>query len=484
MPSTPRSRLATRRRKSARLALYASCASVVALTATFIVWVRPAFEGSGATEWARRDFSKHREVELLREYIAIDTETFAGDQLAGAEWVVRQLEDMGLEPVVQRVGDEANVWAVVEGERPEAIVLHHHIDVDPVTHEESWVHPPFAGTIEGPWLYGRGAFDMKSVAVAQLEAVRRLVERGKRPRWSVVVLATTGEETGSDLGTRWVLNTQPELVERFAVVLTEGGTVESTVPGVADFWGTEVGQVRVVKVVVCHASREALVELRKDLRGMDRVSAPRRTPPTDRMMPEYAQSRPFEGLRADLDDLDALLRDPRRFAGLSPYVRSLFVDRMVPLGIHETDGGGWELLVTLLLLPGTDADAALAEFLPDWLLHGFTVDVFDEGAARHGSSPDHPVFQAIDRLVEERHPGLAHGPLYLPQTVTDARFFRRAGIPTFGFSPFNVVTPDVLRTRLRSTVNERIGLAGYVEGVELYRDLLERLAGDEIRRLD
>jgi len=391
---------------------------------------------------------------------------------------------MGLEPVVQRVGDEANVWAVVEGERPEAIVLHHHIDVDPVVHEESWVHPPFAATIDGPWLYGRGAFDMKSVAVAQLEAVRRLVERGKRPHWSVVVLATTGEEIGSDLGTRWILRTQPELVERFAVVLTEGGTVESTAPGVAHFWGTEVAQVLVVKVVVCDGSREAIAELRKDVRALNPVGVPRRTPAIDRMMPDYARSRTLSRVRGDLGDLDALLRDPRRFRELSPYIRSLFVDRMVPQGMHESEGGGWELRITLLLLPGTDPDAALRELLPPWLLHGFTVRVYDEGAARRGSSPDHPVFEAIDRLVEERYPEIVHGPLYLPHTVTDARFFRDTGISTFGFSPFNVVTPDVLRTQLRGTVNERIALAGYVEGVELYRDLLERLVSDEIRRLD
>src|SRR5690606_1363032 len=95
---------------------------------------------------------------------------------------------------------DANLWAVIEGEEPEAVVLHHHIDVSDVPDPESWNLPPFAAEIDGPWLYGRGTFDMKSVAIAQLMAFLDVAERaarGDRPRRSVIFLATAAEEVGS-----------------------------------------------------------------------------------------------------------------------------------------------------------------------------------------------------------------------------------------------------------------------------------------------
>jgi len=472
-----RSRLERRRRASARIALYASLGTVGALVAALLAFLGRELPVDGSTAWAREDYASRPEVALLREYIAIDTSTPDGDQLAGAEWVAGRLEAMGLEPVVERIGDEANVWAVLEGRRPEAVVLHHHVDVDPIAHPELWTHDPFGGEIEGPWIYGRGAFDMKSVGVAQLEAVRALVESGRRPELSVLVLATTGEEVGSDLGTKWFLRAHPELVERFAVVLTEGGAVEGTRPGEVKYWGTETSQTRLVQVAICDASAEALRALERDLaREHGLEGEPRLVPEIAEFLAGYAPSRDSRRLRASLEDPRALVRDRRGLAGLSTYLRAFLVDRVIPKGVRRAPGGGFVLSINLLLLPGSDPAQVLAERLPDWLVHGFAVEVYDEGGASHGTPRKHWAFGVIDRVMRERYPDFVHGPLYLPSTVTDARFFRRAGVPTFGFTPFNVLTPEVLSIRQGATVEERIGLDGYLEGVDLYRELLDRLA--------
>ncbi|HEX2164299.1 MAG TPA: M20/M25/M40 family metallo-hydrolase [Thermoanaerobaculia bacterium] len=476
MPRPVRSPLAGRRRAAARIALYGSLVLVAGLAVGLLAWLRPSLSLGQATDWIEQDFSGRREVQLLREYIAIDTATGTGDQLAGARWVESYLRGIGLDPVLERVGEEANVWAVVEGRRREAIVLHHHVDVDPVPVDAQWEHPPFAGVIDGPWLYGRGAFDMKSIAVAQLEAVRGLVESGRTPELSVIVLATTGEEVGSDLGTRWVLREHPELVERMAYVLTEGGAVEATAPGQAKYWGTEVAQARPLRVAVCGGSREALERLGRDLvRELGILGEPRLVPEVARVMARYGPTRDAEYLRDLLRDPEALLRDRAGFAELPAYVRWFFTDQIAPQGVHRQPDGTWELRLVALLLPGADPERSLAELLPPWLTAGFEVAVRDEGAASGGSPLDHPAFQAIDRFMARERPDTVHGPLYLPYTLTDARFFRAAGVPTYGFTPFNVLTPDVLRLRTRGSVNERIEVASFVDGVELYRRLLAEL---------
>lgn len=481
MPSVPPSPLARRRRTSARVALYGALVLTVAIAGGLLAWLRPSLAFGGMTRWRQAgELAGHPEVARLREYIAIDTSTPDGDQLAGALWFADQVRDLGLEPVVERVGGEANVWAVLEGEVREAVVLHHHVDVDPVPRPDDWVYDPYAGTIEGPWLYGRGAFDMKSVAVAQLAAVRALVESGRKPHRSVILLATTGEEVGSELGTRWVLARHPELVARMAVAITEGGAVEGTEPGVAKYWGTEVAQTRLVWVTVCAVHREALTTLAEDLRAFRVEGEPRLTREVERVMAAYAPTRDLPRLRETLADPRALVADRRALAGLPRYLRSFFVDalRVGPV-TGAVGGGGYELRLQLLLLPGTRVEDAVAELLPPWMLHGFAVSIADEPAAAHGSDPGHWAFRAIDRLMAERFPRAPHGPLYLPVTLTDARFFRAAGVPTFGFTPFNVLTPEVIELRRGSSVDERIPVAGFLDGVELYRELVARLAGDE-----
>lgn len=471
----PRTRIGRRRRSAARTALYVSLALVAALLAGVYYGMLPRIDFGSMTDWIDVDWEAQREVQLLREYIQIDTSP-QGDVTAGIAWVADWLRDMGLEPVIEEVGGEANLWAVVEGEEREAVVLHHHVDVDSVLGLEHWVQGPFSGTIEGPWIYGRGAFDMKSVAVAQLMAVERLVASGRRPRRSVIVLATNGEEQGSDLGTRWVLSQHPELVERFAVVLTEGGAVEGRTQESFKYWGTEFAQKRFLKVWLCSSRREPLAGLVAEMREKGGFhSSPKLVPEVETFLAVYAPTRDSARLRELLGDPRALLLDRAAFDHeLSPYLRSFFRNEAVPQGIVER-AGGWALVLHVLLLPGEDPQRAVAELLPPWVTHGLKVEVFDEGGSSSGSPTDHWAFRGIDQTLAQRRPDVPHGPLLLPLTLTDARFLRAAGVPTYGFSPFAVLTPQVLQLRYYGTVNERMSLPGLREGVELYADLLERL---------
>ena len=194
----------TRRRRASRIALYSSLALSGLLVVLLLGILREPLTRGLDMAWADTDFAALPEVDLLRRYVRIDTSYPEGSELAGARFLAEELAAAGVPVTVEELGGgRVNLWAVVEGEDPEALVLHHHIDVDPSGGPERWQHDPFGAEIEGPWLYGRGAFDMKSVGVAQIEAFLRLAEAaeaGRRPRRTVILLATTGEETiGSSL---------------------------------------------------------------------------------------------------------------------------------------------------------------------------------------------------------------------------------------------------------------------------------------------
>ncbi len=68
------------------------------------------------------------------------------------------------------------------------------------------------------------------------------------------------------------------------------------------------------------------------------------------------------------------------------------------------------------------------------------------------------------------------GGIFLPWTVTDSRYFREHGIPSYGFSPFLFFSTDTVRV---DRLNERIPLPGFISGLEIYSQLVLRLVTDD-----
>ena len=425
--------------------------------------------------WTEVDWAELREVQLLQEYVRIDTTPTTGSELAGARFLAGRLEEAGLEPRIERLGEAgANVWAILEGRRREALVLHNHIDVYPADDAEDWKHPPFAGVIEPPHLWGRGVFDMKSVTVAQLMALAALAESGRQPERSVIFLATGSEEIGSELGTRWILARHPELVERFWAVLTEGGIVEPVSREKIKYWGVEFAHKRIAEGWVCSDRREPLEELFDYLKGKRNSHAPALTPEVATFAGHYAPSRQHRGIRRRLGDVAGTVDHPQRVDGLPSYIQAMLRNEVVGLPIEPDPEGGYRMKVVLGLLPGVETDSVLSELLPEWSTHGMAVTILPARGTAHGSPLDHPAYTDLVAAIEEAYPAATVGPYFLPWNATDSRFFRQAGIPSYGFSPFLIFATDTFRV---DGTNERIGLPGFVDGVDLYIRAVQRLAG-------
>lgn len=466
-----------RRRTAARIALYGSLVLVLGAAVGLVSLLGRPIKAQQGELWVGHDYLNDPAVKLFQRYVQIDTSPATGDEMAGARFLAEQLRAAGIEPRIERLGNgHVNLWAVIEGRRREALVLHNHIDVSNVEDLEKWFEPPFAATIDLPWMYGRGVFDMKSVAIAQLQAFLALKRSGVEPEHSVIFLATGDEEYGSRFGTQWLLARHPELVRRFAVVLTEGGVVEARTRNDIKYWGTEFAQKRFADLVVCGPDRESIEALR-DLvaERVDHTRHLRTVPEVRDYLAAYHPSRDRQELRRTLADPAAIFGELAFFQTLPKYVQSLFRDEAVPFSWGEAPGGGWELVIKFHLLPGTELADVRDELVPAWMLHGFATTLREPASSRHGSPPDHRVVQLLGEAVEERHDGARTGPMFLPWTATDARFFRAAGIPAYGFSPFLIMSTDTFQV---DAPNERIALPGFVEGVALYTDAVRRIASD------
>ena len=96
-----------------------------------------------------------------------------------------------------------NVVGLLRGRqlRPN-VHLNGHFDVVPAGH--GWTREPFAGTVQGGRVYGRGACDMKAGIAAAVYAVEAIRRAGIHLTGSVEVSGTVDEESGGYAGVAWL----------------------------------------------------------------------------------------------------------------------------------------------------------------------------------------------------------------------------------------------------------------------------------------
>lgn len=460
-----------RRRAAARLSLYGSLTLVAGLIALTAPVAERWYDTNIRSTWAHERWEEMRAVQLLRDYVRINTSHDTGDEIAGAAFLAQVLRASGIEPTIEIMGPRnANLWAVIEGDDPRALILHNHIDTDPLNDGPHWKHPPLSGQIDRPWIFGRGVFDMKSVTIAQLMAFLEIQESGKRPARSLIFLATGSEEVGSELGSKWILRNRPEIASRAWAVLTEGGGVEALTTEAVKYWGIEAAQRGYVELWFCADDPAPLELVREEIAsGLFGRDDYQLTAEVAAVWKGYAATRSIAPLQSALDDPAALLRDLGRLETLPRYLRSMLRDEIVVGKVYPAGGGGFELRTILQLLPGSKRAEALAKLAPPHLGFGLARAMVGPEDVPRGSDPAHPLFQIMVERIQARHPDIVVGPYFIPFSATDSRYFRPAGIPSFGFSPFLIMSTDTLQV---GRPNERMALPAYVAGVELYRDVV------------
>ena len=120
-------------------------------------------------------------VTLTQELIQIDTSNYGDSyetvgEAAAADYCVQRLREAGWDPeVIVTSSDSRRAVALrIPGTDPTAagLLIHGHLDVVPAVAPE-WSKPAFGGVIEGGFIWGRGAVDMKDMDAMMLVDNRR-----------------------------------------------------------------------------------------------------------------------------------------------------------------------------------------------------------------------------------------------------------------------------------------------------------------------
>ena len=419
-------------------------------------------------------------VRLLRDYVRLDTTEEKGEE-EGALFLRRIFECAGIESeIVCPAPRRCNLLARLPGRRREgALLLLNHIDVVKAFPSLWRDATPFEGKIKGGFLYGRGAYDMKSLALVQALAMRELKSHGIVPASDILFLAEADEEVGQRWGSRWLLEHRPEWFENVAVVLNEGGTNEVILRTVR-FWGIETLQAGYALVELESPTREPLEGL---ARKWPKIQSPVVQPHPDVVRGfDMLANHLGHPLTDPLRHLDRVVRNPAELKILPDRYGCFLEARILwspPYAYPPEAKNNFRAYTVVSTPPGISPDAYVAGIEQDArsadvrVVQSFSTGATSASPYMTASGRLVPFMDLIRRVTEGRHPGIPFGPVPTFGGATTSIYFRRLGIPAYGYSP---VPANIMDAARRHSNDERIYLRDYLDGLDLYRDVLEEFA--------
>jgi acetylornithine deacetylase/succinyl-diaminopimelate desuccinylase-like protein len=161
-------------------------------------------------------------AEVLAKLIRFKTVNPPGNERECLEWLAAYLSDAGLEVELDGADPQRpNLVAEFQGGE-DGPVLGYLSHVDTVLADsEDWTADPWGGEVRNGFLYGRGTIDMKNQTAAESVAAARLARSGARFKGTLKVIAVSDEETGGELGAKWITENRPDL-SRVDFLLNEG----------------------------------------------------------------------------------------------------------------------------------------------------------------------------------------------------------------------------------------------------------------------
>jgi acetylornithine deacetylase/succinyl-diaminopimelate desuccinylase-like protein len=193
--------------------------AVMACLLPFNLQAGPAPEGDGEASFRA----------LYKELVEINTTLSSGSCTQAAEAMAARLQAAGLPKDALEVLAPAErpqsgaLIAVLAGRDRtlEPLMLLAHIDVVEAKRED-WTRDPFKLVEEGGYFYARGASDDKAMAAVFTDILIRFREQGFKPRRSVKLALTCGEETPDTFNSvHWLMETRPDVLKA-EFVLNEG----------------------------------------------------------------------------------------------------------------------------------------------------------------------------------------------------------------------------------------------------------------------
>lgn len=394
--------------------------------------------------------------DIYKELVETDTTLSAGSCTLAAERMAARLTAAGFaDSQLTLFADpahpkEGGLVAVYPGTSKTAkpILLIAHIDVVEAKRAD-WERDPFRMVEEDGYFYGRGTADDKAQAAVWVDTLIRFRKENYKPKRTVKVALTCGEETnGAFNGAEWLAANRRDLIDaEFA--LNEGGGGDSDGKGKVIGQSVQVGEKTFANFRLetrnpgGHSSApvpdNAIYQLAAALTKIGQYEFPlEMTDTTRRFFAEAGAARGDETGRA----MAALAKDPTNKAAeaivnadrfLHSNLRTTCVATLLdgghaPNALPQRAGAN----VNCRIFPGHPIEEIKAELERVIGDPGVTVTQLPPKRPAPPAPPLDPrVIGPMQTLVDKYWPGLKVIPA-MANGYTDATFLGAVGIPTYG----------------------------------------------------
>ena len=434
--------------------------------------------------------------ELYKELVETDTTLSAGSCTLAAERLAARLKAAGYKDAditlfaTPEAPREGGIVAILPGTDKAArpILLLGHLDVVEARRED-WTRDPFVLVEENGYYYGRGTFDDKSQAAIWTDTLIRYKTAGKKPRRTLKLALTCGEETTNAFnGADWLAKNRAELIAA-EYAINEGGGGRYDANGNPMGLGVQVGEKTVQNFQLQatnpggHASvprpDNAITDLSRAMVAVNTHEFPVQFNDT---------TRSFFGLIAKATPpqmgsaITTLLANPADAAAnavvsqdpsFHSTLRTTCVTTLVEAG-HANNALAQRATanVNCRMFPGTDPEKTRADLAAAIGNPRVAITLTPPIRPLAVSPPLNPAVLGPMKTLAARHfPGVPMG-VTMSTGATDAIFLSPIGIPTYG-APGLFIDPDGNGIH---GLNERIRISSLMQGRDYLDDLVHTLA--------
>ena len=450
---------------------------------------------TGAAPALRPDQQRFRA--LYQELVETDTSITTGSCTALADKVETRLKAAGyVDSAITRFAvpdhpKEGGLVVVLPGSSRTAkpMLLLGHIDVV-VAKAEDWTRDPYKMVEENGYFYGRGTSDMKAMDAIWIDTLIRFKESGYRPKRTIKLALTCGEETSWAFnGARWLAQNRPDLIAaEFA--LNEGGGGRSDGKGNLVIANIHVGEKAAVNYRIeatnpgGHSSapvRDNAIYALADAIGRVRdYDFPVQMTDTTRAYFRIAGKARGDAMGAAMMRLSA---DPADTAALAMVDTDKSYHSMLRTTCVATlvDGGHANnalpqragVNINCRIFPGVSADAVRATLETVVADPKMTVkQIDDRGPAAVPPPLDAKIVAPAEKLLARYYPGVPLTPM-MSTGATDGIYLEAIGIPSYG-PPGLYGDPDGNGAH---GLNERAIVKAVYTGRDYLYDLVKAYAG-------
>ena len=427
----------------------------------------------------------------LVKLLGIDTSKPEPNETAAVRYIYKELNKHHIDwDFLSPRKGSANLLARIKGSDPQAkaLLLISHLDTAPAG--EGWTFPPYKATLSDGKIYGLGATDAKNYTAMHLALFTAIKDSGRVPVRDIIFLVTSGEESGSDTGLKWLGETHWDKIAP-GYALNEGGGIIKNTPQDLPLIFAEAGTKMYMDLKItasgdaAHSSmpveHNAVYRLSQAMAKLDQFNPPARL--TDSARAFFAGLTPLqeEDARTTLQLLLSGKPEQQQMAAAiivqDPFFRTQLQDTLNPVNISSgTDTGASvaeaSAIINARLLPGTDPDEfveQIRQFLD--AEEGISIEILERPQLPFPQPMNgkDELFAAISKAAQTLWPGAATVPGMSPASG-DSEFLRRLGVITYGLGPAMNTEEEPASAH---SADEFISEKDYREQVEFFKRVVE-----------